>query len=197
MQRGNVLKNIVAMIVLSVAVAIGLNCLLLVVNLAQYSERYQEAAMTLWAPPIWQQMLYSVILIPVVEEVIFRWIVFRILRKWVHFSWAMLVSAVLFGAYHGNIVQFVYAGLCGMLLAYLYEKYDTILAPILSHMAMNAVAVILTHLGVFSWITESVLRALVVMAVCVVIGLPIFWFIHKLDVTKVLKIYCKDTCNDI
>lgn len=197
MQRGNVLKNIVAMLVLSVTVAVGLNCLLLIVNLAQYSERYQEAAMTLWAPPIWQQMLYSVILIPVVEEVIFRRIVFCVLRKWVGFSWAMLVSAVLFGVYHGNLVQFVYAGFCGMLLAYLYEKYDTILAPILSHMAMNAVAVILTHLGVFAWITESVLRALVIMSLCIVIGLSIFLFIHNLDVTKVLKIYCKDTCNDI
>lgn len=187
MQRGNVLKNIVAMLVLSVTVAVGLNCLLLIVNLAQYSERYQEAAMTLWAPPIWQQMLYSVILIPVVEEVIFRRIVFCVLRKWVGFSWAMLVSAVLFGVYHGNLVQFVYAGFCGMLLAYLYEKYDTILAPILSHMAMNAVAVILTHLGVFAWITESVLRALVIMSLCIVIGLSIFLFIHNLDVTKVLK----------
>lgn len=197
MQRGNVLKNIVAMVVLSIAVAVGLNCLLLIVNLAQYSKRYQEAAMTLWAPPIWQQMLYSVMLIPIVEEVIFRRIAFCILRKWLDFSWAMLVSAVLFGAYHGNLVQFVYAGLCGMLLAFLYEKYDTILAPIISHMAMNAVAVLLTHLGVFSWIMESVFRAVAIMAVCVVIGLPIFWFVHKLDVTKVLKIYCKDTCNDI
>lgn len=197
MQKGNVLKSIVVIMLLSIAVAVGLNSLLLIVNLAQYSERYQEAAMTLWAPPIWQQMLYSIMLIPVVEEVIFRCIVFRILRKWVDFSWAMPVSAVLFGAYHGNLVQFVYATICGMLLAYLYEKYDTILAPILSHMAMNAVAVILTHLGVFAWITESVFRALVMMSLCIVIGLPIFWFIHKLDVTKVLKIYCKDTCNDI
>lgn len=197
MQSGNMLKNIIAILVLSAAVAVGLNCLLLIVNLAQYSERYQEAAITLWAPPIWQQMLYSIMLIPIVEEVIFRRIVFRTLRKWVDFSWAMLVSAVLFGAYHGNLVQFVYATICGILLAYLYEKYDTILAPILSHMAMNAVAVLLTHLGVFAWITESVFRALVMISLCIVIGLLIFWFIHKLDVTKVLKIYCKDTCNDI
>ena len=197
MQSGNMLKNIIAILVLSAAVAVGLNCLLLIVNLAQYSERYQEAAITLWAPPIWQQMLYSIMLIPIVEEVIFRRIVFRTLRKWVDFSWAMLVSAVLFGAYHGNLVQFVYATICGILLAYLYEKYDTILAPILSHMAMNAVAVLLTHLGVFAWITEIVYRALVMMSLCIVIGLLIFWFIHKLDVTKVLKIYCKDTCNDI
>ncbi len=197
MQQGNILKNIVVIAILSIAVAVGLNCLLLVVDLAQYSERYQEAAMTLWAPPVWQQILYSVILIPVVEEVMFRRIVFRILRRWIRFSGAMVVSALLFGAYHGNLVQLVYAALCGVLLAYLYEKYDSILAPIISHMTMNAVAVTLTHLGVFAWIAQSVVRALILSIICAVIAVLLLRFVHKMDVTKVLKICCKDTCNDI
>ncbi len=197
MQQGNILKNIVVIAMLSIAVAVGLNCLLLVVDLAQYSERYQEAAMTLWEPPVWQQILYSVILIPVVEEVMFRRIIFRILRRWIRFSGAMLVSAVLFGAYHGNLVQFVYAAFCGGLLAYLYEKYDSILAPIISHMTMNAVAVILTHLGVFAWISQSVVRAMILIIICAVIAVLFLRFLHKMDVTKVLKMYCKDTSNDI
>ena len=83
MQQGNVLKNIVVIVALSIAVAVGLNCLILLMNLAQYSARYQGAATTLWAPPLWQQILYSVLLIPVVEEVMFRRIAFRILRKWI------------------------------------------------------------------------------------------------------------------
>ena len=186
MQQGNILNNIVVIAILSIAVAVGLNCLLLVVDLAQYSEKYQEAAMTLWAPPVWQQVLYSVILIPVVEEVLFRRIVFRILRRWIRFSGAMVGSALLFGAYHGNLVQFVYATLCGALLAYLYEKYDSIIAPIISHMTMNAVAVILTHLGVFAWISQSVVRALILSLICAVIAVLLLRFIHKLDVTKVL-----------
>ena len=197
MQQGNLLKHIVVIVTLSIAVAVGLNCLILVADLAQYSQRYQEAAMTLWAPPIWQQILYSVILIPVLEEVIFRGIVFRILRRWIQFSGALMVSALLFGAYHGNLVQFVYATFCGVLLAYLYEKYDSILAAVISHVSMNAVAVMLTHLGVFSWISEGVVRALVLVVVCVSIGVLFLRFLHKMDVTKVLKICCKETCNDI
>jgi membrane protease YdiL (CAAX protease family) len=153
--------------------------------------------MALWAPPIWQQIVYSVLFIPVVEEVLFRRIVFRILRRWIRFSGAMVVSAVLFGAYHGNLVQFVYATFCGVLLAYLYEKYASILAPIISHMTMNAVAVILTHLGVFAWISQSVVRALILIIICAVIAVLFLRFVHKMDVTKVLKMYCKDTSNDI
>ena len=115
MQKRNVLKNVGMMVILSFAVTIGLNCMLLFSNLVQYSEQYQEAAMMIWAPPVWQQVLYSGILMPMLEELVFRGIVFRVLRKWIAFPLAMLVSAVTFGVYHGNLVQFVYAGICGVL----------------------------------------------------------------------------------
>lgn len=197
MQRRNVLKNVWLIVMLSVAVAIGLNCLLLSVDLAQHSERYQEATVVLYSPPFMQQVLYSGILIPIVEELLFRGLVFRVLRKWIAFPWAMVISAVLFGVYHGNLVQFVYAGICGLLLAYLYEKYDSIFAPILSHMTMNLVSVILTQMGVFAWIMEGNMTVVIVVMLCGVIGIVMFRAIQKMDVTKVLKIYCKDTSNDI
>lgn len=151
MQKRDVLKHIGIIVLLSVSVSVGLNILLLLIDLPQYSERYQEVSEILYTPPIWQQLLSSGLLIPIVEEVIFRGLGFRLLRRWIPFAWAMIISAVAFGAYHGNLVQFVYAGLCGMLLAYVYEKYQTLLAPILSHAVMNIVAIILTHFGVFEY----------------------------------------------
>lgn len=197
MQRRNVLKNMGLIAILSAAVAIGLNCLLLGVDLAQYSERYQEATVVLYSPPFMQQILYSGILIPIVEELLFRGFLFRVLRKWVAFPWAMVISAVLFGAYHGNLVQFVYAGFCGVLLAYLCEVYASVVAPILSHMTMNLVSVILTQVGAFAWMMRSGFKVLVVVAFCSVISIVLLRTLQKLDVTKVLKIYCKDVGNDI
>lgn len=197
MQKRNVLNNLGIIIILSIAVAVGLNSLLLSVDLAQYSERYQEATVVLYSPPFAQQILYSGIWIPIVEELLFRGILFRVLRKWIAFPWAMLISAVVFGAYHGNIVQFVYATICGMLLAYLYEKYDSIFATILSHMSMNIFSIILTQTGVFSWIMDSSLKVVFVIAICGAISVCALRSLQKVDVTKVLKIYCKDVGNDI
>ena len=197
MQKRNVLNNLGIIIILSIAVAVGLNSLLLSVDLAQYSERYQEATVVLSSPPFAQQILYSGIWIPIVEELLFREILFRVLRKWIAFPWAMLISAVVFGAYHGNIVQFVYATICGMLLAYLYEKYDSIFATILSHMSMNIFSIILTQTGVFSWIMDSSLKVVFVIAICGAISVCALRSLQKVDVTKVLKIYCKDVGNDI
>lgn len=197
MQKRNVLGNIGMIAIVSATVAVGLNCLLLFINLAQYSERYQEAATILYAPSFAQQILYSGILIPILEELLFRGLVFRVLRKWTTFPWALLVSAVVFGIYHGNLVQFVYAGICGVLLAYLYEKYDSIVAPICSHMTMNVVAIVLTRVGGYAWLTESNVKVWNTIVFCGVIDIVMLHTIHKLDVTKVLKIYCKDSDNDI
>lgn len=192
MQKRDVLKHIGIVVLLSISLSVGLNILLLFIKLPQYSERYQEVSVMLYTPPFWQQLLASGLLIPVVEELVFRGVIFRVLRRWIPFLWAMILSAVSFGVYHGNLVQFVYAGLCGILLAYLYEKYHSIHAPILSHVAMNTVAIILTQLGVLADIMKSGIMALALMIFCGVCGTVVFLRLQKMDVTKVLKIYCKE-----
>lgn len=197
MQKRDVLRNVGIVAVLSICVSVFLNILLLRLNLPEYSERYQEASAVLYSPPFWQQIVYNGIVAPIIEELLFRGVLFRALRKWVTFPWAMLLSAVVFGAYHGNLVQFVYAGLCGVLLAYLYEKYNSILAPIVSHIFMNTVAIVFTQWGVFAQIMKSGLAATMVMLVCGLFGAVVFYILQKMDVTKVLKIYCKEQGNDI
>lgn len=192
MQKRNVLINLGMVAILSVAMAVGLNCLLLTIDLAQYSERYQDASAILYSPPFWQQVVYNGIAAPIVEELLFRGALFRVLRRWISFPWAMIISAVVFGAYHGNLVQFVYAGICGVLLAYLYEKYDSIVGPILSHMMMNFVSIVLTQIGAFAWMMENGLRTIVTIVICGVISAVLFRTLQKMDVTKVLKIYCKE-----
>lgn len=197
MQKRNVIKNVCLIVILSIAVAVGLNCLLLFADIAQYSERYQEATVVLYSPPFIQQILYSGILIPILEELLFRGLMFRLLRRWIAFPWAMVFSAVVFGAYHGNIVQFIYATICGVLLAYLCEKYDSIIAPVLSHIMMNLVSIILTQAGVFAWVMDSGVKVLFIVAFCVATEVFALYMLQKMDVTKVLKIYCKDMGNDI
>lgn len=192
MQRRDVLRHIGIVAFLSVCVSVLLNILLLQTNLPEYSERYQEASVLLYSPPFWQQLITSGLLIPIVEELIFRGIGFRLLRRWLPFTWAMLISAIVFGAYHGNVVQFVYAAICGVLLAYLCEKYDSMIAPIVSHMAMNIAAIVLTQWGVFAQVLKSGIVSSVVIVVCGVCAATVLVRLQKMDVTKVLNIYCKE-----
>lgn len=165
------LRKYWAIVVFSIALCIGLNNILLFIDLAKYSEAYQKASEILYAPPFLQQLLYTGILVPIMEELIFRVLIFKVLRKWIPFVWAMLISALLFGVYHGNWVQFVYAGLCGLFLAYVYEYYGSFLAPVMAHVVMNLVVCTMTKIGGFTWMFEGTARVIVVTIVCVVLAM--------------------------
>lgn len=170
-------------VLISISVAIGLNNILFLTNLVAYSPRYQEAAETLYAPSFGMQVLYTVLLAPIVEELIFRGLVFKVVRKWLPFWVATSVSALLFGLYHGNLVQFVYASVCGVLFAYLCETCKTLFAPVLSHMVMNLVSVTMTQWKGFQWIFTHPLKVVVSTLLCVVVFWVGFIQIQKMDVT--------------
>ena len=86
-------------------------------------------------------ILTTVIVGPVCEEVIFRVMVFRRARHYMSLVPAMLISSVLFGVYHLNMIQLIYAFGLGMLFSWMYEKSGTILLPVLIHMGANLLAV--------------------------------------------------------
>lgn len=65
---------------------------------------------------------------------------------------AMLLSAVIFGIMHVNLVQFLYAGILGILLAFLLEKIGFLYAPVLGHIAANIAAVVRQETG---WLSFS------------------------------------------
>lgn len=86
------------------------------------------AALMLFIVAVWS---------PLAEELIFRAMIFRTLRKGFSFWPAALISGVLFGAYHMNWVQGVYATVLGVLLAYTYEKTNSLLGCYLLHFMFN------------------------------------------------------------
>lgn len=81
--------------------------------------------------------LYSVILGPVCEELIFRGVTLRLFRLALPFWLANLLQAVLFGVYHMNWIQGIYAFAFGVLLGYVCEKGGSIYDSILMHMLFN------------------------------------------------------------
>lgn len=58
---------------------------------------------------------------------------------------AVIASGVLFGVYHGNLVQGVYGGCMGILMAYLYERTHAFCIPCLFHATANCVVYVLAQ----------------------------------------------------
>lgn len=79
---------------------------------------------------------------PILEELIFRKIIFGSLNKRMNFFLAVLISSLLFGVLHLELQHILIYFSMGVALAYVYVKTQRIIVPILVHMGMNALVVL-------------------------------------------------------
>lgn len=91
--------------------------------------------------------LAVVIFAPLFEEIICRGLVYgSLLRR--HSKWlSMLLSALFFGVLHVQPVPMINAVLMGLVLAFVYDRCQTIWAPIMLHALNNGVAFVMMQLG--------------------------------------------------
>ncbi len=85
-------------------------------------------------------VIVAVVIAPITEELIFRGVTFQVANRHLPFLAANVLQAILFGVYHGNLVQGIYAAGFGFILGLLYRKFRTVYAPIILHMLVNASA---------------------------------------------------------
>lgn len=74
---------------------------------------------------------------PIAEEFLFRGVIYGKLRDVFTVAQAAVISGAIFGIYHKNVVQGIYAALFGILLADIFEKTQTIWGAIVMHMIFN------------------------------------------------------------
>ena len=82
-------------------------------------------------------ILITVILGPIAEELIFRYMTFGRMRFYLGSKWAIILSSLLFGIYHANMLQFIYCTLLGIVLAIIYDRSGNLWITIAAHMAIN------------------------------------------------------------
>ncbi len=174
------LSKYILIVGISISFSVGLNNLLTLSNLAEYSAAYQEAAEALYTPALWVQILCLGLIVPITEEYVFRGLIYRRMRQTMSVTRAVITSALFFGIYHGNSVQMIYGSLCGLLLAYLYEKYGSMKAPVLAHMFMNIVSCVLTGVDGFTWMFTKPIRMAVITIVCAAVASTMFVFIREI-----------------
>ena len=88
--------------------------------------------------PLFSGIVLYVIVSPLLEEIVFRWLLFNRVGRLFPGTLTIVITAFFFGFYHGNILQGIYAFLMGLVMGKLMQKEDGLLAPILFHMSANA-----------------------------------------------------------
>jgi membrane protease YdiL (CAAX protease family) len=129
---------------------------------------------------------------PIAEEILFRGLILKYCclgtgylssedskENNKRFVIANIFQALLFALYHGNIIQGVYAFICGMLLGDLKKKTDSLFIPIFLHMLINGSLYIIPQ-KLFSSTSGSA----VIAAICAFIIIASYVLLYRVLSSK-------------
>ncbi len=149
-KKKNLKKDAMLVIAYAVALGMGLNIIVAHFRVAELSESYAQVAGNQYSVPLLIGLVVYGLLTPFTEEILFRGIIYNRISRYFPVPIAIVVSAIVFGCYHGNVIQMAYAMIMGLALAFLYEYYDRFLAaPVLFHSGANLMVYLMTKGNVF------------------------------------------------
>lgn len=166
------------LLLLSVSSCIALNYGIKMSGLMELFPGFEQVAETIYGGSLLEEFLAVALAAPVVEELLFRGLAYKGFKR----LWgkpAMLAASVLFGVYHGNLVQGLYAFLMGMLLIYVYEAFSTIWAPVVFHVAANTASVVMTECLDMTVVTDSPVTELIFTIFFTVTAMVAFVILHR------------------
>ncbi len=111
-------------------------------QLASYIESIEAS---IGGSDLWLTFLAAAIMAPIVEELAMRGMVFRLYEKYNLKPWVLiLISGLLFGLFHLNLIQGVFATVIGIIYAIGFYWSKSIWVPIVMHFANNAFSTLAT-----------------------------------------------------
>lgn len=169
------LQNYFLMGAAGVGAVLGLNLLLELMGIVKMSTAYQNIVEDQYSAYFLVGIICYGVAAPIAEELLFRGIFYNYMKRFLNAKAAILLSAAVFGAYHLNIVQGVYAVFMGCLIAYSYEYFGSFLAPVCIHMAAN----ILSYSLSFTSIVTTGFVSWPVCIVCLVVAVGSLYLLER------------------
>ena len=117
------------------------------------------------------------IVAPFTEEFIFRGVIFKTLNKNIATLGTIIIQALFFGIFHGNLIQGIYATLLGLVLGYITYRTRSLWPAIIIHIINNTIATISPFILNNVPSTTSILLAFIIIGA---LGVTILiYFINK------------------
>lgn len=133
------------------AFGMALNNFIAMTPLMEVSEGFQNANANFFAGGIVVEILASCVIVPIAEELLFRGLVLKRVTRMTGEWMGIFCSALLFGVIHMNLVQFIYATLIGVLLAYVVTKTGRVVFAVIGHATANLIAIFRTETGILDF----------------------------------------------
>lgn len=130
------------MVLITVLIGILLNIFLTQSGIIENSNNFSQATSVLTDGSIFIKIACNCLVIPILEELLYRGIIAGQLCLWHGTFLATVFSAFCFGILHFNIVQFLYALIVGLALGFMYCKSKRLIFCIFAHGLINLCAII-------------------------------------------------------
>ena len=178
--RQEKVRNALCIVGISALIGIGLNNIILMSPLATMSGGYEEAASHFYGGTFVMELIGSAFLTPILEELVYRGIIYSRLKYMVGIIPSMVGASLIFAIMHFNIVQFLYAFLLGFVLIVFMEKTGHVYGAILGHITANTIAVVRTETGILAATVDKSAAAWSISAVCLILGvLGLLFYVRK------------------
>jgi hypothetical protein len=187
--------NVSLTIIISISAYFVVSGIVAVFDLISFFPSYQAVSELVIGGGFLLQFLTIGIAAPIIEELLFRGIVFNRLLFWMPVWVAIIIQAAVFGVIHGNMLQGLYAFVLGVFYGWLYVRFRTIWLPIIGHVAFNMTNVFLV--AVFDFIGEldelagavesAPSDALVILLPAAAIFGVCLWYMLKLPKAEVIR----------
>ena len=163
------------------AIILGASCWLfnsgalsLVEEAGMFSSQFEYMSEIL-APLSQGSILISIITVgivaPIAEEVLFRGVIYNTLNRKISVRWTIIIQAIFFGIFHGNLVQGLYATLLGLIFGYVTYKTKSLWPAITMHIVNNLVATIIPFLISESLMGTGVYVAFMIIGIVGIVSL--------------------------
>lgn len=144
-----------------------------IINLDNLEDYGQLIMSMIGQSPTWLILLTIGIVAPIAEELLFRGLVFHMFNRHMNVKVALIVQGLLFGAFHMNIVQGLYASVLGIVLGIAYLLTGSLWIPIIIHIVNNSVALLLPEV----WMSDPLI-SLGLMSLLLLVPLGL-WLLYK------------------
>ena len=154
------------------ALALAMNNVIALTPLPVWFTGYEDTNQVIYEGGLLLQILSAGIFACIVEEVSMRGVVYGRMKRYFGKTAAMFLSALVFGIYHLNVVQGVYAFVLGLYFVWLYERYQSLWASCIAHMSANLFILFMAA----SPVCQHVLQTMVGFCLTTCISLLIFYY---------------------
>ena len=159
------LKDILIPIILGITISLTYNIIVFYLNnILHFTNKYEISNI-----PIIIEIISTGIIGPILEELLFRGIVYNRLKEFNKPTKAAIITSLIFGLFHLDIINGIYAFLVSFVLIYLYEKYKTLKAPIIMHIFLNTTIIFMIRLIILNILPLNLFLLIISIIILIVI----------------------------